>query len=93
MTFSAMDSRTTGRVARMSELVMDMDATLSFEPSVSRKRQLWETRHFRRLIEAILFVVEEMPRERRWSAWIRCGDQTINWAQIKAEYHRRTDGV
>jgi hypothetical protein len=77
----------------MSELDIDMDATLSFELCESGQRQLWETRHFKRLIEVILFVVEEMPRERRWGAWIRCGGQTLNWAQIKAEYHRRTDGV
>jgi hypothetical protein len=71
----------------------DMNAILSFESPGNGERQLWETRQFKRLIEAILFAVEEMPREQRWSSWICSGGQTLNWAQIKAEYHRRTDGA
>jgi hypothetical protein len=71
----------------------DIDATLSFELPGNGEQQLWEMRHFKSLIEAILFAVEEMPRERCWGSWIRSGDQTLYWAQIKAEYHRRTDGA
>ena len=71
----------------------DMDTILSFESPGTGERQLWEMRHFKRLIDAILFAVEEMPEERRSSSWIRSCGQTLNWAQIKAEYHRRADGA
>jgi hypothetical protein len=93
MTLGIMDWQSGDRVTRVSELDMNMDAILSFGSVGSDEGFHGETRHFKRLIEAILFAVEDLPRERRSGARIHVGDQTLGWVQIKAEYHRRSDAA
>jgi len=89
------DLPTNDQAIIISDLDTDAGAMLSVGPADHERPTgpQQDIRYFRRLIEAILFVVEEMPRERGREAVIQVRGRRLDWNQIKAEYHRRSDGI
>jgi len=95
MTLTTLDRRTFIKPGTLSDPDIDGEATLT-PGSVKDDGQSQahrETYRFKRLIEAILFAVEEMPPACRQEAFIEIRGRRYGWTDIKAEYHRRADAA
>lgn len=44
------------------------------------------------LDEAIRYAVETMPKNRRYGAYIQCGEQKLHWDEIEEHYKARGAG-